>query len=102
MSFYQVAKAYMVVDFEKHMSSLKIIDIWVHRYVMEAVPEKWARSYFPSNRYNIITTIVGKFLIDKMCPNSIVSRAKDGQCSILRFSSSIVVAESLNGFSVLS
>ena len=54
MAFYQVAKPYLHVDFDKYMQHLKNIDIRVHRYVMEATPDKWARSHFSDMRYNIM------------------------------------------------
>ena len=43
VAFYQAAKAYLHVDFDKHMRHLENIDIRAHRYVMEVNPNKWAR-----------------------------------------------------------
>ena len=40
MAFYQATKTYLHVNFDKHMRHLENIDIRVHRYVMEANPDK--------------------------------------------------------------
>ena len=40
MTFYQAAKAYIHVDFDKHMRHLENIDMHSHWYVMEANPNK--------------------------------------------------------------
>ena len=70
MAFYQAAKAYLNVDFEKHMRQLEAIDIRAHQYVMEASPEKWARSFFPGNRYSIMTTNIAE------CMNAVLRDAR--------------------------
>ena len=70
MAFFQAAKAYLHVDFDMHMRHLANIDIRAHRYVMEANPEKWARSHFPGMRYNIMTTNIAE------CMNGILRDAR--------------------------
>lgn len=70
MAFDQAAKAYLEVDFEAHMRNLEAINIRAHRYVMEARPEKWARAFFPSNRYSIMTTNIAE------CMNAILRDAR--------------------------
>ena len=60
MTFFQVAKAYLHVDFDMHMRHLANIDIRAHWYVMEANLNKWARSHFLGMRYNIMITNIAK------------------------------------------
>ena len=46
------------------MRHLANIDIRAHRYIMEANPDKWARSHFSSMRYNIMTTNIAECMND--------------------------------------
>ena len=70
MAFYQAAKAYLPIDFEVHMRKLEAINIRAHQYVMEASPEKWARAFFPGNRYSIMTTNIAE------CMNAVLRDAR--------------------------
>lgn len=58
MSFYQVAKAYLQVDFENNITKLVTQNIRFYQIIMEASSNEWARSYILGNKYNIITTNV--------------------------------------------
>ena len=62
MTFYQATKAYLPIDYEAHMRQLDIINIRAHEYVKEANLEKQARTFFPDNRYNIMTTNIAKYI----------------------------------------
>ncbi|XP_075099296.1 uncharacterized protein LOC142176123 [Nicotiana tabacum] len=43
-------------DFNQLMSQLKSIDKKTYNYIMEEPPERWARSWFPRRRYDMLTT----------------------------------------------
>ena len=64
MTFFQVAKAYLNVDFDMHMRHLENIDIHAHWYVMEANFDKQARLHFSDMRYNIMTTNIVECMND--------------------------------------
>ena len=70
MAFYQAAKTYLPIDFEVHMQKLEAINIQAHQYVMEASSEKWARAFFPGNRYSIMTTNIAE------CMNAVLRDAR--------------------------
>ena len=69
-AFYMAAKAYLQVEFDMYMRKLAAVDTRAHQYVMEAIPEKWARSHFPGNRYNIMTTNIAE------CMNAVLRDAR--------------------------
>ena len=53
---YTAAKAYTPMEFEEAMHHVRNTNQTVYNYLMEAEPRKWARCYFPSKRYSIMTT----------------------------------------------
>ncbi|XP_075111320.1 protein FAR1-RELATED SEQUENCE 5-like [Nicotiana tabacum] len=54
--FQSVARSYKHEDFNQLMSQLKSIDKKTYNYIMEEPPERWARSWFPRRRYDMLTT----------------------------------------------
>ncbi|XP_060674045.1 uncharacterized protein LOC125419105 [Ziziphus jujuba] len=55
-TFNDVARAYIVEEFDKAMHILEGVSIEAVQYLKDANPAKWARSHFSENRYNIMTT----------------------------------------------
>ncbi|XP_070009555.1 uncharacterized protein [Nicotiana sylvestris] len=54
--FQSAARSYKREDFNQLMSQLKSIDKKTYNNIMEEPPERWARSWFPRRRYDILTT----------------------------------------------
>ncbi|XP_070008276.1 uncharacterized protein [Nicotiana sylvestris] len=54
--FQSAARSYKREDFNQLMSQLKSIDKKTYNYIMEEPPERWARSWFPQQRYDMLTT----------------------------------------------
>ncbi|XP_075108919.1 uncharacterized protein LOC142180752 [Nicotiana tabacum] len=54
--FQSAARSYKREDFNQLMSQLKSIDKKTYNYIMEEPPERWARSWFPRRRYDMLTT----------------------------------------------
>ncbi|XP_075074864.1 uncharacterized protein LOC142162415 [Nicotiana tabacum] len=50
------ARSYKRKDFNQLMSQLKSIDKKTYNSIMEEPPERWARSWFPQRRYDMLTT----------------------------------------------
>ena len=57
---YTAAKAYTPMEFEEAMHHVRNTNKTVYNYLMEAEPWKWARCYFPSKRYSIMTTNIAE------------------------------------------
>ncbi|XP_070020442.1 protein FAR1-RELATED SEQUENCE 5-like [Nicotiana sylvestris] len=54
--FQSAARSYKREDFNQLMSQLKSIDKKTYNYIIEEPPERWARSWFPRRRYDMLTT----------------------------------------------
>ncbi|XP_019242649.1 PREDICTED: uncharacterized protein LOC109222791, partial [Nicotiana attenuata] len=54
--FQSAARSYKREDFNQLISQLKSIDKKTYNYIMEEPPERWARSWFPRRRYDMLTT----------------------------------------------
>ncbi|XP_075100440.1 uncharacterized protein LOC142176475 [Nicotiana tabacum] len=54
--FQSAARSYKREDFNQLMSQLKSVDKKTYNYIMEDPPERWARSWFPQRRCNMLTT----------------------------------------------
>ncbi|XP_019236788.1 PREDICTED: uncharacterized protein LOC109217012 [Nicotiana attenuata] len=54
--FQSAARSYKREDFNQLMSQLKSIDKKTYNYIMEEPPERWAQSWFPRRRYDMLTT----------------------------------------------
>ena len=50
------AKAYLVEEFDDHISEIVKLDMNVARYVRECNPTMWAHCHFQGRRYSIMTT----------------------------------------------
>ncbi|XP_060668520.1 uncharacterized protein LOC125419637 [Ziziphus jujuba] len=70
-TFNDAARAYIVEDFDKAMQLLAGVSIEAVQYLKDASPSKWARSHFPGNRYNIMTTNIAESM------NSVLIDARD-------------------------
>ncbi|XP_075076498.1 uncharacterized protein LOC142163144 [Nicotiana tabacum] len=53
--FQSATRSYKREDFNQLMSQLKSIDKKTYNYIMEEPPERWARSWFPRRRYDMLT-----------------------------------------------
>ncbi|XP_019266233.1 PREDICTED: uncharacterized protein LOC109243712 [Nicotiana attenuata] len=69
--FQSAARSYKREDFNQLMSQLKSVDKKTYNYIMEEPPERWARSWFPRRRYNMLTTN----MVESM--NSVLLKARD-------------------------
>ncbi|XP_019261874.1 PREDICTED: protein FAR1-RELATED SEQUENCE 4-like [Nicotiana attenuata] len=65
------ARSYKREDFNQLMSQLKSIDKKTYNYIMEEPPERWARSWFPRRRYDMLT----KNMAESM--NSVLLKGKE-------------------------
>ncbi|XP_075088166.1 protein FAR1-RELATED SEQUENCE 5-like [Nicotiana tabacum] len=54
--FQSAARSYKREDFNQLMSQLKSIDKKTYNYIMEEPPERWARTWFPRRRYDMLIT----------------------------------------------
>ncbi|XP_062119357.1 uncharacterized protein LOC133833115 [Humulus lupulus] len=55
--FFLAAKAYRKREFLRHFEKIKFKDLAIAQYLENQVGfEKWARSFFPGHRYNLMTT----------------------------------------------
>ncbi|XP_062105306.1 uncharacterized protein LOC133816962 [Humulus lupulus] len=55
--FFLAAKAYKKREFLRHFEKIKFKDLAIAQYLENQVGfEKWARSFFPGHRYNLMTT----------------------------------------------
>ncbi|XP_009588122.1 uncharacterized protein [Nicotiana tomentosiformis] len=54
--FQSAARSYRREDFNQLMSQIKSVYKKIYNYIMEEPPERWARSWFPRRRYDMLTT----------------------------------------------
>nr|XP_016492338.1 PREDICTED: protein FAR1-RELATED SEQUENCE 8-like [Nicotiana tabacum] len=54
--FQSIARSYKHEDLNQLMSQLKSINKKTDKYIMKEPPERWARSWFPRRRYDMLTT----------------------------------------------
>ncbi|XP_019241416.1 PREDICTED: uncharacterized protein LOC109221387 [Nicotiana attenuata] len=69
--FQSDARSYKREDFSQLMSQLKSVDKKTYNYIMEEPPERWARSWFPRRRYDMLTTN----MVESM--NSVLLKARE-------------------------
>ena len=69
--FYLAAKAYLPNKFDHYMDQLECVSIKAVHYLQEIDGERWARSKFPVNRYNILITNIAK------CMNAIIKDERE-------------------------
>ncbi|XP_070003249.1 uncharacterized protein LOC107812084 [Nicotiana tabacum] len=53
--FQSAARSYKLEVFNQLMSQLKSVDKKTYIYIMEEPPERWAQSWFPRRRYDMLT-----------------------------------------------
>nr|XP_016515956.1 PREDICTED: protein FAR1-RELATED SEQUENCE 8-like [Nicotiana tabacum] len=54
--FQSAARSYKREDFNQLMSQIKSVDKKTYNYIIEELPERWARSWFLRRRYDMLTT----------------------------------------------
>lgn len=59
-TFTTAANTYSRANYDTSMSELHNINPEITKYLLEAKPERWARSFYPRKRYNIQTTNIAE------------------------------------------
>ncbi|XP_060958349.1 uncharacterized protein LOC115712279 [Cannabis sativa] len=70
-TFEIAARSYSVPEYDSAMAELRNINPEITTYLLEADPKRWARSFFPKRRYNIMTSNISESI------NSTIEHARD-------------------------